>query len=231
MLVTTEGLVLKSIKYGDNSIISTVYTLEEGLISTISARKMGNKNKSSIFLQAFSLIQLVFYSKRNQSLNRTKELSFLAEDGNAYDDVSKNAIRFFIAEFLCHVIKEKEKNPFLYTYLKESSLQLNSSEKFDPCFHLNFLMGLSKLIGIQPNTESTGIYFNLNEGEFCNTKPINTFLENSSCISLRKFFDEEETLSKIERKQVLNALLDYYRVQLDNDLPLKSKDVLEVVFS
>ena len=56
MLVNTEGIVFNSIKYGESSQISKVYTKEFGLLSIISSSSSKSKQKNRMYFQALSAI-------------------------------------------------------------------------------------------------------------------------------------------------------------------------------
>ena len=75
MLATGEGVVLHSVKYGDNSIIATIYTREWGrqayMVNVSRSRKSPNKLG---ILQPLFFINFVAYQKETREVQRIKEV-------------------------------------------------------------------------------------------------------------------------------------------------------------
>ena len=75
MLVTTEGIVLHFIRYGESSVIATIFTRDFGRQSYLvnAARSKKSQNKASL-LQPLFLVDLVAYQKQTRELHRIKDL-------------------------------------------------------------------------------------------------------------------------------------------------------------
>lgn len=152
----------------------------------------------------------------------------------------KSAIAFFIAEFLYKVIKEEESNETLFNYIKQSLLFFDEKQEKFSNFHLLFLAQLTDYFGFQPQLETyqPNSYFNLQDGDFSTIQPNHPFFVNLSKSALLKEVFELEydkmhelLLSKVERKELLSALLDYYSIHVNNLSNLKSRQILEEIFS
>lgn len=231
MLTTSKGIVLQSIKYGENSLISHVLSEEKGLISLISSNRKSKKNKQGNFFQPLSAIQFVYYVSSKSNIHRVKELSYNNKIALPSDDISINAIRFFVAEFLSKVIKEEEQNFSLYHYIEAKVQELNSQKSAPPYFHISFLIELMDILGIQPNLEEGALYFDLEEGECCAQKPTHPNFYDQKEIELYTIGELNPwQLKKTERNKLLNMVLNYYSVQLGGLPNIKSKAVLEVIF-
>lgn len=231
MLITSKGVVLQSIKYGENSLISHVLSEEKGLISLISSNRKSKKNKQGNFFQPLSAIQFVCYVSSKSNIHRVKELSYNNQIALSPEDVSINAIRFFIAEFLSKVIKEEEQNFSLYHFIEAKVHELNTKETAPPYFHITFLIELMDILGIQPNVEENALYFDLEEGECCAQKPTHPNFYDQKEIELYTIGAlNPRLLKKPERNKLLNMVLNYYSVQLGGLPNIKSKAVLEVIF-
>ena len=78
MLIKTRGIILRTLKYGETSLIMDIYTENYGLNSYIVG---GVRNKKSTTksgsLQIMSLVEIVAYHKSAKSLYRIKEISAL----------------------------------------------------------------------------------------------------------------------------------------------------------
>lgn len=234
MLLETEGLVLSAVKYGESSLITKVFTEANGLISIISSRPKGKSrgSKSHLFQMPYSLVKLIVYYKDSQQIHRVKEIQFASSYKEDLSHIVKISIRYFIAELLSKIIVEEEQNPGLYFLLKKECLQLNSSEKVDSHFLLNFLCSLIEELGFLPNLNYNNNYFDLSNGEFQDKSHVeNAFLNQAESLLLYEAFLKKRQLNRVERNQTLNNLLSYLSHQLNQELKLKSKDVLETIFS
>ena len=76
MLDKTEGIVLKTTKYAESSIITNIFTKKYGLLSFIvqGVRSSRNKQKGNL-IQPLNMLMLEIYLKEQRNLNRIKEYS------------------------------------------------------------------------------------------------------------------------------------------------------------
>jgi DNA repair protein RecO (recombination protein O) len=231
MLLGSEGIVLTTVKYGDNSYISKVFSEEKGIVSLISNRSKSKKNKSHLFHQPLILVDFVCYYKNTTQVHRIKEIGYASNFHGENTNVVKNSIRFFIAEFLSKVIKEEEQNPVLYSYIKRKLIELFNNEDINASFPIVFLSELTSSLGIEPNLSNGNNYFDMLNGEFVNLCPNNkNYLMGEESKILFNIISGNTNYRKTERKNALNNLLKYYSCQLDLDINLKSQEVLEAVF-
>ena len=231
MLLHSKGIVLQSFQFGENSLISKVLSEEKGLISLLSNKTKGKKNKQGNFFQPLSAIQFVCYLSSKSNIHRVKELTYNNEVAPSPESISVNAVRFFLAEFLSKVIKEEEQNFSLYQYIQEKLHLLNSGKSVSPSFHISFLIELMDILGIQPFITEQHNYFDMEEGEGCAARPSHpNFLTKEDIDLYIKGERTHEKLSKLERGKLLNMIINYYNIQLGGLTNIKSKAVLEVVF-
>lgn len=229
MLLKTKGVVLKSIRYGERSIISQVLSREKGLISVISSK---NKKQANYF-QALELIDFICYYSKNKQIHRTKEVFLNSHTANKKNEIAVNAIRFFLAEFLHAIIREEETNYPLFDYIASELIKLHSTSLQLQDFHLQFIVNLTRFIGIYPNISEHDNFFDLEEGTGCQTRPRQSnFIEKEKLCLFKKAFSNDTNISKSERSKLLDLLVSYYDTQLACNLAkLKSKSVLELVFN
>lgn len=232
MLLSSKGIVISSLKYGDNSLISKIISQEKGLITVISTRSKTKKNKQANYFQPLSAVQFVSYLSNKSNISRIKEVSF-NKTIVPIDDVVVTSIRFFLSEILGKVIKEEEQNFQLYSFIEQELSRLYNIETDKAIFPIQFLIDFMEFLGIQPDLNETELYFDYYEGSTTNAKPNHPeFAEQKEFILLNELLTTNKKLNKIERKQVLNLLLHYYNIQLSAGLEnLKSKAVLEVVLA
>jgi DNA repair protein RecO (recombination protein O) len=241
MLFKTEGIVLRSIKYGDTSIISTLLTKEFGIQTYIingarSSKKTGLK--ANLF-QIGTLLDLVVYHHPLKNIQRIQEAKLNVVFNSIHLHPIKNALVIFFIELIQRSILEPEKNDSLFSFCKENILQI---EKYEAHKLANFpvfiTIRLTQLLGfgIQDNYSSVNKFFHTEEGYFVSTFVSNLTLDEieSEIVYILNLndFDEINTLqlSSNLRKTILKELLHFYKIHLHTMPDLKSLDILYQMF-
>ena len=232
MLASTKAIVLNSTKFGDTALITRLFTEEKGVVSVISNRGKAKSNKNSRLKVPFSLVDIVFYFKNNTQVHRVKEVSNDKDYNSTNTDIIKSSTSFFLAEFLSKIIREEESNHKLFLFLREQSLQLNQAVNVDANFILEFISSILPFIGIEPHNEGAPDYFDYENGIFTSVQPTHkNYCKGDLSQNIFLFFEQKSKLNRVERNACIDALLDYCAVQLQQSFRLKSKEVLDVVFS
>ena len=240
MLATTEGIVLHSIKYGESSVIATIYTRDFGRQSYLvnAARSTKSKNKAG-FLQPLFLVELVAYQKQTRELHRIKELKSLNIYQNLPFDVTKSTVAIFLAEMLYKSISEQESYTELYDFIVNSLLYFDLMEKGSSNFHLWFLLRLTEYLGFLPQLRKAGFqnWFDMKKGAVVSFQPSHPFYANKEVteallnlapIKMKNI--SEFHVTRTIRDSLLTALVDYYQLHFDNLGEIKSLKVLREVF-
>ena len=240
MLVTTEGIVLHSIKYGESSVIATIYTREYGRQGYLinAARTARSKNKAGL-LQPLFCVNLVAYQKVNSELHRVKELKAGLVYQSVPFEISKASVAIFLAEILYKAIHEHESNPGMYDFIKGSVEYFDLMDAGASNFHLWFLFKLASFFGFQPHTGQAGFenWFDLKTGSVVHFQPAHPFYANRE---VTPFLMKLESLSIQDlngfqitrpiREQLLSVIIDYYQLHFENLGEIKSLNVLRQVF-
>lgn len=240
MLQKTNGIVLHTIDYTDNSLIAKIYTEQFGLQSYIINGINKKGNSKSALLQPLTQLNIVAYKKQNAQLGQIKEFQL----AHAYEqipiDITKRTIALFIAEVLYKSLKEEEYNPALYNFLSNSLNILDLQENKIVNFHVLFLMQFTKYLGFFPsnNFSNEEPFFDLAEGIYRSTEPHHPYFTNPQTSKLIFNFSnvgysnlDSIHLSGIERKTLLNSLITYYELHLHGGNKLQSHLILEEVLA
>jgi DNA repair protein RecO (recombination protein O) len=235
MLHTTRGIVLRTIRYNDKAVIANIYTelfgLQGYLIHT-------GKNKKSALLQPLTCLEITVEHKTNKSLQRIKEATCSPQFRDIPYNTSKSSLAIFIAEVFYRSVKEEESNIPLFDFLHSSILLLDEEQNTCSNFHLAFLVQLTNYLGFFPGNEysETENCFDLEEGVFFSGKPSHpNFIsgETAHCFAqlMRSSLNEHATIAipKSHRKELLSALMTYYRLHLQGMSEVRSHKVLEEV--
>lgn len=240
MLVTTEGIVLHFIKYGESSVIATIYTRDYGRQSYMvnAARSKKSKNKSGL-LQPLFVVDMVAYQKQNRDLHRIKELKSNRVYQNIPFEISKSAISLFMAEVLYKSINEHESYPEMYDFIKNSLLYFDLMEAGSSNFHLWFLFKLTEYLGFMPETNQIGFqgWFDMKKGAIQPFEPSHPFYANKE-VTARLMELNALKLSELEnfkikrgmRDSIISVLIEYYQLHFDDLGEIKSLAVLREVF-
>lgn len=238
MQVSTDAIVISSVKYGDTSLIVKCYTREEGiksyLLQGILNKKKGKLNKSQFF--PLSIIHINASHNNKGNLNRITEAKIIHPSQTLHVDLMKQSIVFFISEFLSSVLTEEEgENDVLFEFLKNSIIWLDYHDHVAN-FHLKLLVELTKSLGFYPDetNQKNSNFFDLLEGKYVTNQGVNVVegiqLELFNKVLGIKFDRLEETLfNRSQRTIVLDILLKYYQLHMVSFRKPKSLDVLSKV--
>ena len=240
MLVTTEGIVLHFIKYGESSVIVTIFTRDFGRQSYMvnAARSRKSQNKSSL-LQPLFLVDLVAYQKPIHELHRIKELKSNQVYQNIPFNITKSSLVIFIAEVLYKSINEQESYPEMYDFIKNSLLYFDLMETGSSNFHLWFLFRLTEYLGFFPETNRVGYegWFDMKKGEIVHFQPSHPFYANKEATeylmklsSLKLHEISEFVVSRAMRDTLITVMVDYYQLHFEDLGEIKSLNVLREVF-
>lgn len=235
-----KGIVLRTVKYGENSIIIDMFTEGRGrmsFITTISHNKRSAMRNA--FWQPLTMVEFSSDIHNTIKLPKPKEVSIYYKYRNIHSNPAKSTVMLFLAEFLSSALKGEEENPTLYSYIESSLQWFDSYEKPCPNFHLVFLMRLSRFIGIYPNLDkfSPNQHFDLVAGSYRLGQPSHPYFlrpEEARLLPLL-FRMNYETMrlfrfSRRQRREILETLNTYYRIHLPGFPELKSLEILSEVF-
>ncbi len=238
MVITTNAIVLSSLKYSEADLIVKCYTESSGLKSyllknILKSRK--GKLKASYF-QPLTLLDLEVVHRDKGNLERIKEAKVLYPYKTLHTKVIKSAMVIFIAEILTNSIQEEVEDKALFQFLINSLIWLDNNNEIAN-FHILFLLKLSLYLGFYPDTSSTAHgNFNLLEGIF---QPFNDgkYCENGVHVEmLKQFFGIKfDEISRIKptkkvRLDILSLMLLYYQLHLQSFKKPKSLLVLNQIF-
>lgn len=240
MLVKSQAVVLRRIRYSDSDSIVCLYSRDFGRVSYLSSDRRKKSPLSPALLQPLSLIEYEADHKASRELQRLKEIKSDCPFLKLPFDPVKNTLSLFLAEVLYRVLGEAESNPPLFDFLRQSVQLLDLNEEGTANFHLAFLCSLTHFLGFYPNTENwrPGCGFDMQAGTWSDTRPAhNAWLNPQESEWLRKLLQlDYQHLGALqmnggERTAALRKILDYYRLHLSDFPEIKSLDVLQECFS
>jgi len=221
VLAHTHGIVFRFVKYGDTSIIVTIFTAQFGLQAYIvnGARSKSGKGKIALY-QPLTPLDLVVYHKETAAIMRIKEAKCIYPYRHVGVDVRKTTIALFIEELINRSIKEEAHAGELCDFLIQSLVTLDQVERPEN-FHLIFMAQLSKHLGFQPMTPQ----------EVLGGRVMDFDEEKALDLILNAGYTDQINLSNTQRRSVLDALLRFYSMHIDNFGPMKSLSVLREILN
>ncbi len=238
MLIKTSGIVFRTKKYGESSLIVDIYTEEKGLRSyIIGGVRKARPTVGASLLQVLSLVDIVAYHREDRTLTRLKEVRPSHTYHSVPYDIRKSAVGMFIVEVARKVIRGQETHPELFAYLRDTLLLLDEADQFAN-LHLHFMVGLSTHLGFLPGEhfDENHRYFDLQAGTFCPVEPAHEhYLPPQEAEILHALLTSPmEDAGKIQmslplRRKMLNQLITYYRLHIDDFPTIHSHQILEEV--
>lgn len=241
MLFKTKGIVLRSIRYGESSLILTILTEQFGVQSYMvngvrSARKKAGKAN---ILQPSYILDLVVYHRPNKNLQRISSFKLDYIYKNLYSNIVKNSIAIYISELLYRSLSEPEPNAELFSFTKTllewMDRQPNKKISNLPIY---FTLKTAEILGfgIGGHYTSTTPFLDLQEGEFV---PVNSNVYTlgekqarltNEFLSIRDW----EQLSQIRlgpkmRSELLDCSLSFLKLHISNFRDLRSPEILRSV--
>lgn len=241
----TKGIVLRTVKYGETSIIVTMFTelfgIQSYLVNGVRSSSKKGMGKASLF-QPAAILDLVVYHNELKQLNRIKEFKWAYLYQYIFSDVPKNAVALFMIELLTKCLKQPEGNAELFHFTEDVFIKLDESNGAVmanlPLFfalHLPFHFGFR----ITDNYSIINRWLDLNEGVFMDEQPHHPhFLEEKQAAvtsQLLKVMQPEELenikLNHDFRRNLLQVYENYYALHIHDFGTMRTLPVLRAVLS
>ncbi len=235
-----RGIVLHTLKYGENAMIVHLLTDVGGrqnfIVQGVRSSR-GRGSKAALFQPLFTVEFEALHSSRAE-LHKFREVRSGITLRRTPFDIRRSTIALFIAEVLYRLVKESAPNNSLFEWAWHSIEALDTIEDGVSNFHLWFLSNLSRELGFMPSRSYTnGSWFDIREGQYTPFEPTQgySFSQRESRLLARLIECEVEDLVDIElnrgdRVSMLESLIRYYGYHLDEMPTIKSIDILRELF-
>ena len=121
MLIKTKGIIFRSIKYSETSIITDVFTEKKGLRTyIISGVRKKNARVSASLLQVMSLVDLVVYHRDDKDMTRIKEIKAAHVYQSLPFEIAKSSVGQFMLELTRKAVREPEENLPMFKFVYEN---------------------------------------------------------------------------------------------------------------
>ena len=240
MLLSSKGIVFHTLKYGDTSLIARIYTREAGLQSFLI--KGVRSQKGAIrpsHLMPMNLLDMVFSVRQNSSLQSLRELKCDPVMLELHVDPVKRSIVMFLSELLNRAIREEERNADLFDFLSGSLQILDLQRSGLQLYPHYFCLQLSRYLGFFPDLRyREGDCLDLMEGSFVSPGSVGPHHLNARESQWVYFLvtnpfegSSQLAIPSIERRNLLEGILRYYRLHFDQFRDLQSHEILRDVLA
>ena len=239
----TKSIVLRTVKYGETSIIVTMFTelfgVQSYLVNGVRTSTKKGSGKASLF-QPSAILDLVVYHNELKHLNRIKEFKWGYLYQYILSDVRKNAVALFMVELLTKCLKQPEGNPELFSFAEDCFLQLDKSNNAVMAnLPLFFALHLTHFFGFRmtDNHSPENSFLDMDEGSFVSEQPHHPhFLEGKQAATTSQLLKvmqpdelEEIKLNHDFRRNLLFVYETYYALHIPDFGTMKSLPVLREI--
>ena len=231
-----KGIVVHTIKYRDNSLITYMYTDVYGRKAFIVRGLRNGKLPSG--LHPLSLLEFETSGRQIAEMQYIKEYSPAKILSGITSDVRKNAIALFTGELLYRLLRDEQADASLFAYIFNSVCLLDELNSGVANFHLHFMVQLARYLGfsMQDNT-GDGMWFDIKSGNFTMLKPVHPhYFDRDETAILSRLLNclasqvSEIELSGEQRYKFVVAMMRFYSFRFDCNLNLHSLSILHEVF-
>lgn len=239
--------MLRQVKYGETSIIASVYTELFGLQSYLlnGIRSSSKKGGSRIgFFQPGALLEMEVYHNEFKQLNRIKEYRFAKVYQHIFTDVLKNGVASYMIELLGKCLKQPEENYGLFAFAEDCLTALDDcNDKIMANFPVFFAVQLTHFLGFLPQgigtdtDTSINFVFDVQEGVFTNASIFHpASLEKNYALILAELLmvRQPSELSEISasgeaRRKILDTMEVYYSMHVQDFGNMRTLPVLKEI--
>ncbi|HEY0041855.1 MAG TPA: DNA repair protein RecO [Flavisolibacter sp.] len=245
MIAKTKGIVLRSIKYGETSLVVTMFTelfgVQSYLVNGVRTASKKGTSKASLF-QPASILELVAYHNEFNKLQRLREYKWEFLYQNLLSDVPKNAVALFMIELLTKCLKQPEPNPDLFYFTEDALHHLDTaSNAVTGNFPLFFALHLAVFFGFRINNEFSEEkhYLDLEEGRFAEDQPSHQYYlidrEAAAVSEILKIQQPHELeqiyLNQDMRRRILHGMEQFYAFHVPEFGTMRTLPVLREIMS
>ncbi|MFC4263229.1 DNA repair protein RecO [Ferruginibacter yonginensis] len=238
----TKAIILKSIKYGETSLVVTAFTELFG-VQTYMVNGVRTTKKTGVkamLYQPASVVEMEVYHNDRNSMHRIKECNRTHVFNQVLTDVVKNSIAAFLMELLYKLLKQPEQNTDLFYFCEDALLQIDAAPTDVVAnFPLFLALHLSHFFGfkIDDNFTETTCFLDLQEGMFADDRPHHPYYLEKDIAQPTSEILKTQHPSKLvqikiphaKRRLLLTKLMEYYSLHVQDFGTMKTVLIMQTV--
>jgi DNA repair protein RecO (recombination protein O) len=151
MILATEAVVLRTMKYRDTSRIATLYTRDCGKMSVIAKGVRERASRVGGPLDVLAYVSVVVYRKEQRDLQLMSQCDLKRPFRRLSEDIDRMAAAIAVIELLDAVTHAEEENPTLFSLLVETLAAIDAAPRNTSSPLYFFELHLLAVLGFRPN--------------------------------------------------------------------------------
>lgn len=151
MIVKTEAVVLRGMKYRETSKILTLYTRQYGKLSAIAKGCRGPKSRFGSSLEPMSVVTVVLYKKEDRDLQLLTQCDVVRPLRRLSEDMDRLYAAMTVVALLERATHPEEKNERLFATTVSSLDAINDATVNPVNVLYKFEVSLLDILGFKPN--------------------------------------------------------------------------------
>ena len=235
MLYQTRAIVLRTVKYGETSLIVDMYTEQKGhqTFMVHSVRKAKATTPAS-YLQLMSLVDMVAYHSDQRKIHHIKEIRIDHAYQSIPFDMRKSAVITCLAEITARCITTSYPQGDLFEFLHDGLTRYDVPAEYDRDFLIRYLISLTQFLGFGieiPEDKVNDRYLDLMEGNLVAQRPMHDYVMSPADISYVQAIMKagSETKSDIGldiRRKLIDQIIIYYQLHVETLREVNSIKIL-----
>jgi DNA repair protein RecO (recombination protein O) len=153
VIVKTRAVVLRDIRYRDQSKICLLLTKEFGQVSVILKGGRNPRSRTGPIFSPGNVIEAVLYRKQSRDIQLASEASLVLSPLAESPDLERFSVLYRVLDLARYASTPEEKNIPLYTLVFSAISRLCHSDRNFQSILAWFLLRLVGVLGFSPSTE------------------------------------------------------------------------------
>ena len=154
MLISTNAIVLKTIPYGNSSIISRLFTEDQGKITLIAKGAWRPKKTTGPILEPMNHIHLQYYHKNSREIQILKDAGLIHKCFTLRSNLDRIILGQTVVEILDKSTPPNNSFPVLYRLVWRVLDKMNHADMNYWMVFIFYLYQLSLRLGFMPNLKT-----------------------------------------------------------------------------
>ena len=150
MIRDSQAIVLKSIHYGDTSLIIKIFTDKYGKQTVMSKGARKQKNSMFSILEPANYLYTSYYNKNNRAVQILKEASYAMHFHNIRKSYKKIIYTLTAIEIIDKTYLNEEPSPIIFRLLVKYLNNINITNNMEYVYFTFFLLHFSIQMGFKP---------------------------------------------------------------------------------
>lgn len=153
-IIKTEAIVLSKINYSESSLIVSLYTLNNGLISVILKGGRRPKSKIASVVDVLNHIQAIIYKKETREVQLLSSADLISHFPKIKSDLNSLQYAYATCELIKTLLAEHEVNEKIFNGLVRILTLMNNKQEHPAILFGRFFIFFLKEIGYELNLET-----------------------------------------------------------------------------